>query len=93
MADNDENEELDSFPWWKISLIFLVVLAVGILLGVIPWVTFYFRPDWASKFPEKAGLWGDSFGFVKCAAVGICVRRSLSLSGLNDENYSFNEKR
>jgi hypothetical protein len=65
------------------------VLVVGLLIGVVPWVTFFLRPDWAEKFPDKAGLWGDSFGFVNAllsalAFAGVLVtlwmqRRELQL--------------
>ncbi len=62
---NDEQQAYeDSFRWWKISLVFLIVLMLGLLIGVVPWATFLLRPDWAETFPDKAGLWGDSFGFV-----------------------------
>lgn len=65
MNDLDEQRaEQDTIQWGKILLVFLAVLVFGLLIGVIPWMVFLVKPDWATAFPEEAGLWGDSFGFV-----------------------------
>ena len=55
-------------------------------------MTFFLRPDWAAAFPDKAGLWGDFFGFVNAllsalAFAGVLVtlwmqRRELQLQRL-----------
>ena len=93
MTETDEQfNENGSFSWSTISLIFLLVLVVGLLIGVVPWVTFLIRPEWAAAFPDKAGLWGDSFGFVNAllsalAFAGVLVtlwmqRRELQLQRL-----------
>lgn len=87
MADDDKDEE--NFPWSKITLFFVAVLVGGIVIGIIPWVAFQLWPGWKDKFPEAAGLWGDSFGFVNAllsalAFAGVLVtlwmqRRELQL--------------
>jgi hypothetical protein len=87
MADDDQSEE--TFPWWKITYFFVAVLVGGILIGIVPWVAFRIWPEWADAFPDKAGLWGDSFGFVNAllsalAFAGVLVtlwmqRRELQL--------------
>ena len=79
----------DFFRWWKITLVFLAVLLFGLLIGAVPWLVFMVRPSWADAFPDKAGLWGDSFGFVNAllsalAFAGVLVtlwmqRRELQL--------------
>lgn len=86
-ADQDNSEHY--FRWWKILLVFATVLVFSLLIGVIPWVTFQLRPDWATTFPNEVGLWGDSFGFVNAmlsalAFAGVLVtlwmqRRELQL--------------
>lgn len=88
MSEPDQKED-DFFRWWKILLVFFGVLFVGLLIGIVPWVVFSLRPDWAKAFPDKAGLWGDSFGFVNAllsalAFAGVLVtlwmqRRELQL--------------
>ena len=82
-------EENDYFPWRMIALVFAAVLAVALLIGIIPWLAFSVKPAWAERFPDKAGLWGDSFGFVNAilsalAFAGVLVtlwmqRRELQL--------------
>ncbi len=43
-------------------------------------MTFFLRPEWATALPDKAGVWGDSFGFVNAilsalAFAGVLVNR------------------
>jgi hypothetical protein len=89
----DRNEKQrgngDSSLWWIIPFVFLAVLTLGLLIGVIPWVVFAIFPEWAKAFPDEAGLWGDSFGFVNAilsalAFAGVLItlwlqRRELQL--------------
>lgn len=85
----NEQDEVEYFRWWKILVVFVAVLIFGLIIGVIPVVAFHLRPDWAKAFPEKAGNWGDSFGFVNAllsalAFAGVLVtlwmqRRELQL--------------
>lgn len=87
MGDQKRGEEV--VPWGYILSLFGAVLLIGILVGLIPWVTFAWNPEWAKAFPAAAGLWGDSFGFVNAllsslAFAGVLVtlwmqRRELQL--------------
>ncbi|MBC7815478.1 MAG: hypothetical protein IAG10_01105 [Planctomycetaceae bacterium] len=61
VVDDRDNE---SFSWGQISAFCFIVLLTGLLIGVLPWFYFAIRSDWHSEFPQQAGLWGDSFGFV-----------------------------
>lgn len=89
LSTDENRDERDIFSWSTIALIFLSVLTVGLLIGIVPWVMFSLFPEWAKAFPDKAGLWGDSFGFVNAllsalAFAGVLVtlwmqRRELRL--------------